>query len=499
MFSLREIQVDPVQAGINYLRGKSKKPSLLVAPTAFGKSIAIAHIAEDLKEGILVIQPSKELLEQNFGKFIAMGGEATVYSASFNQRKLGKVTYATIGTICSLGKLFKEYGYKYLIVDEVHLYPRTMDSMFGQFLEDSGLTKVLGLTATPFKLQNNVGEDGESYSKLVMLTSRSKHGNFFKEILHVTQISEMTSRNYWSKLEYLDYDFDTKKLRYNSTKAEYTEDSILKQYEEQQIGEKVVDCMATLEGRNSILVFVPSVEEAKRLAALTPSSGAIYSGMPTKEREHIISSFKAGRLRVIFNVNILSVGFDHPLVDCIVLARPTASLAWYYQVLGRGTRTHADKKDCLIIDFVGNVKKFGKIEDFYFKHVDNQWKLFGTGGRLLTGVPLHEIGIEMDGDQPGLITKPPILTFGKFKDKHIKDTPDWYRKWLLTNIEWNAKNMHLKNAILLLKENPKAFKEETTAIKCESSFGGKIKQPAFFAERKKPVDFILDPCDDLPF
>jgi len=41
-------------------------PSVIVAPTAFGKSIVIADIAHQLGEKILVIQPSKELLEQNY-------------------------------------------------------------------------------------------------------------------------------------------------------------------------------------------------------------------------------------------------------------------------------------------------------------------------------------------------------------------------------------------------------------------------------------------------
>jgi DNA repair protein RadD len=486
MYQLRDYQLEPVHKGIQYLRGKSKKPSIIVAPTAFGKSLLIAAIAKELGEGVVVLQPSMELLEQNYQKYVALGGEATIYSASAGQKKLGKVTYATLGSIKNLGASFKAYGYRCLIIDELHLYPRTMDSMLGKFLEDSGVQKVLGLTATPFKLQQNVDYDsGESYSKLVMLTSRSKHGNFFKEVLHVTQIKEMAEKGYWSKLLYDEYDFDTRKLKYNSSKAEYTEESILKQYEQQHVSDKIVECLYSLRDRKSILVFVPSVAEAIRLASQTTSSAAVYGDMPTEERQRVIHAFKNGKLRIIFNVNVLSVGFDHPLVDAILLGRPTASLAWYYQVLGRGTRVHEDKKDCLIVDFVRNVEKFGRIEDFYFTYEDNQWKLLGTGGKLLTGIPLHEIGQESKPSKTS-VEQAPILGFGKFKGQHLRDTPEWYRKWLLQNFEFTTKTQHLKTALLRLKENPKAFEDVEKPIECTSMIGGKLKVPFYQKQKAEP-------------
>ena len=96
---LRPNQIEPVKKGVEFFKSKKPHPSIIVAPTAFGKSIVIAEIAHQLGEKILVIQPSKELLEQNYNKFINLGGNASIYSASMNEKEIGDVTYATIGYI----------------------------------------------------------------------------------------------------------------------------------------------------------------------------------------------------------------------------------------------------------------------------------------------------------------------------------------------------------------------------------------------------------------
>ena len=76
---LRENQVEPVKKGVEFFQQKKSVPSIIVAPTAFGKSIVIAEIAHRLGEKLLVIQPSKELLEKNYNKFINLGGQASIY------------------------------------------------------------------------------------------------------------------------------------------------------------------------------------------------------------------------------------------------------------------------------------------------------------------------------------------------------------------------------------------------------------------------------------
>jgi DNA repair protein RadD len=451
---LRENQILPVQNGVEFFKSKKAEPSVIVAPTAFGKSIVIAAIAKEVGERLLIIQPSKELLEQNYNKFIGLGGEASIYSASMNEKEIGSVTYATIGSIVKIAHKFKSLGISKVIIDECDRFPREPGGMLRKFLTNAGITHVLGLTATPLKLQTNMGDDGP-FSKLVMLTSRSKKGNFFKNIIHVAQIEEMVKLGFWSPLLYESYDFDTGELVYNSTGAEYTDDSIKRAYKNQNIGGKIIRKVAELTDRKSILVAVPTIDEAIELATKIPNSAPLYSGMADKERNRIIDDFKNGRLRVIIQVNILSVGFDHPQLDCIITGRPTSSLSWWYQFVGRVTRIHSDKANGLVVDFVGSVPKFGKVEDLYFKYESPLWKLYGEGQKLLTGIPLSEIGLHIEGKQSpheiAASTEPVMLTFGKYTGQEVRKTPKWYREWLLANFQFGKFNEKVKNEIIRLK------------------------------------------------
>ena len=451
---LRENQVLPVQNGVEFFKSKKAEPSVIVAPTAFGKSIVIAAIAKEVGERLLIIQPSKELLEQNYNKFIGLGGEASIYSAAMNEKEIGSVTYATIGSIVKIAHKFKSLGISKVIIDECDRFPREPGGMLRKFLTNAGITHVLGLTATPLKLQTNMGDDGP-FSKLVMLTSRSKKGNFFKNIIYVAQIEEMVKLGFWSPLLYESYDFDTGELVYNSTGAEYTDDSIKRAYKNQNIGGKIIRKIAELTDRKSILVAVPTIDEAIELATKIPNSAPLYSGMADKERKRIIDDFKNGRLRVIIQVNILSVGFDHPQLDCIITGRPTSSLSWWYQFVGRVTRIHSDKANGLVVDFVGSVPKFGKVEDLYFKYETPLWKLYGEGQKLLTGIPLSEIGLHIEGKQSpheiAASTEPVMLTFGKYTGQEVRKTPKWYREWLLANFQFGKFNEKVKNEIIRLK------------------------------------------------
>jgi DNA repair protein RadD len=349
--------------------------------------------------------------------------------------------------VCSDNCRKRNFSADGIVVHNCDRYPRTNDSMLGKFLKESQIKKVLGFTATPFKLQTN-SMNMEAYSIIKILTSKSKHGNFFKNIIHITQIQDIIKDNYWAKLEYEEYDFDTGDLIYNSTQAEYTDESIERAYNNQNIGERIVDKILDINSRDrrrSIIVFVPSVAEAQRLAQIIPSSVAVYGNMPRDEREIAVHMFKSQQIQVAINVNVFSIGFDYPEVDCVILGRPTASLSLSYQQCGRGTRIHPAKKNCLIIDFVGNTSKFGRIEDLHFKK-KNIWKLYGTGGRLLTGVPIHAIGDVTDESEnekvrlkqvhkEALINNKVVVTFGKFNGKLVHETPQWWRDWALKNLD----------------------------------------------------------------
>ena len=455
MITLRENQKEPIRKAIEFFQEKKPKPSLIVLPTAWGKSILTAFVAKNTKDKLIVLQPSKELLEQNFKKYDTLCGvfnnNAGIYSASFNRREMAQITYATIGSIKNLGEEFKKQGFTKMLIDEAHLYPREADSMLGRFLKESGITHVLGITATPVKLQTNRDRGGQTFSKLVMLTSRSKKGNFFKEIIHVGQVEEMVRLGFWSKLRYHAVGFDDSLLVYNSSKSEFTEESVQRAYDANGGSEAILRSIDSNPDRKHILAFAPSVADAIALSEKCPDSAVIYGDMDKAERASVIERFRNGEIRVIFNVRVLTTGFDYTGIDCIVLGISTASIALYYQIVGRATRIDPGKKDALIIDLGGNVKRFGRVEDLHFEQ-GKIWRLFGTGGLLLSGIPIDQIGMYTKEDTMAIDAKQEqpveVMPFGKYRGEKIKDIPTNYKQWMLRTFDWNSKNERLRKSIM---------------------------------------------------
>lgn len=455
MITLRENQSEPIAKAIQFFQEEKPKQSLIVLPTAWGKSILTAFVAKNTTDRLLVLQPSKELLEQNYCKYMNLCGDfgtnAGIYSASFGRKEIAQITYATIGSIKNLGETFKRYGFTKMLIDEAHLYPREADSMLGRFLKDSGITHVLGITATPVKLQTNRDRDGQTFSKLVMLTSRSKKGNFYKDIIHVGQVQEMVRLGFWSPLLYETASFDDSLLVFNSSKSEYTEDSVQRAYDANGGTQGITDTLDKHPERKHVLAFVPSVQDAIDLSQRYPNSGVIYGEQDKREREQTVARFRSGDIRVLFNVRVLSTGFDFTGIDCIVLGISTASIALYYQIIGRGTRIDPEKRDCLISDLGGNVERFGRVEDIIFEK-GRLWRMFGTGGRLLSGIPIHDIGKYSLEDTQAIdaqkVAPIEVMPFGKYQGERIANIPLNYRQWMIRSFDWNARNEKLRQSIL---------------------------------------------------
>ena len=104
------------------------------------------------------------------------------------------------------------------------------------------------------------------------------------------------------------------------------------------------------------IAFCVTVNHARNLAhalnALGVPAGIVHGAMPARARAQALADFRAGRIQVLTNVGVLTEGFDDPGVSCVAMARPTRSEGLYAQCVGRGTRLHPGKTDCLILDFV---------------------------------------------------------------------------------------------------------------------------------------------------
>lgn len=117
------------------------------------------------------------------------------------------------------------------------------------------------------------------------------------------------------------------------------------------------------EGRH-MLVFCCNVAQAELLAQSlvvqgTPA-GLIHHHIDRRDRHHTVAQFRRQELRILFNVEVLTTGFDAPKVDTIVMCRPTLSRVLYEQMVGRGMRgpKMGGTEWCEVVDFTSNFGKF---------------------------------------------------------------------------------------------------------------------------------------------
>jgi len=241
MYTLRDYQKKASDAAIGYFetntnRTRRASNGVIVAPTGAGKSLIIADVANRLNGNVLVFQPRKELLVQNYEKYVSYGNPASIYSASLNKKDIGQVTFATIGSVVNEPDKFKQFDY--CIVDECHLLPPRDTSMYQQFLSKIDV-KVLGLTATPIRLKQYNFPD--KHSKLNMLDRMRPR--VFSHYVHITQIQEMVEKGYFAKTEYQSVSFDRTQLKINSTGADFTEESMSLALQEQGTNDKIVEAI----------------------------------------------------------------------------------------------------------------------------------------------------------------------------------------------------------------------------------------------------------------
>lgn len=389
---------EKAKVDIQRFLNSSVKKGILVSTMATGKSIYTAIIAELTNEPILVLQPSKELLEQNLEKAYNFGIYPSVYSASIGRKEISNIVYATPQSVVKHPEKFQHINI--VVVDECHLQSTVKvtkgfaydKGALGNFLDKIKPRKIIGLTATPVKLVSNKDQDSVLY-----MMNRVRNSYFENaEIIHVTQIRDVCDE-YWSKVLVQTIEPEHNYLELNSNGSEFTEASLIKQYESNELLKKIketyIECVE--QGRKSFLTFVPSIKEAEELKrALNDSTEVVTGQTPKKEREQIIKNFKQGNIRHVISVTALATGFDHPELDTLIMARETTSFAFYMQMYGRLIRpTVKDGKVIrnrdILIDFTGNTKRFGDIRDITFEKLDyvNGWAMF-CGDKLMTGLPV---------------------------------------------------------------------------------------------------------------
>ena len=362
-FELRDYQKESVDGLYNYWASKAGDNPLIVAPTGSGKTAILAQIIKDAMSypdtRVMVVTHVKELLEQGASGLLKLYPEADygIYSAGLKQKVLNKpITFAGIQSVW-------ERAYDMVpapdlvLIDEAHLLPKNTETRYNRFIADLKIcnpdVKVVGLTATPYRLDSGYLHKGE--------------GAIFDGIAHDIPVSMLMDQGYLSPviskggLKQIDLSGVGKRG------GEFIESELAMAASDPELVKSTVKEIVTLaKDRKSWLVFSSGVNHAHLLADEFDRHGidvGVVTGSDSSAvREKTIADFKSGELQCLINVNVLTTGFDHPSVDCVCLVRATASCGLYIQMIGRGTRIAEGKTDSLILDYGSNVERHGFID-----------------------------------------------------------------------------------------------------------------------------------------
>ncbi|MBN46252.1 MAG: hypothetical protein CMH23_07240 [Methylophaga sp.] len=377
----RWYQDEAEYAIFDYFQAGNIGNPVVAMPTGTGKSIVIANFVRRVfgywpNQRIMMLTHVKELIEQNAEKLLSVWPTAPlgIYSAGLKSRDM--ILPIVFGGVQSVSKAIKKtvesddgtpphlkhFGWRDLvIIDECHLLGPNEDTMYqyviAELLKINPHLKVIGLTATPYRLkQGMITDDDGLFTDLCYdITGIDAFNRLIAEGYLSPLIPKRTNVEIdTSGVRMSAGDFNGKQL--NEVADEITYDAVKEMVEQGQ-------------DRQSWLVFASGVENAEHVASMLQSFGipaaASHSKLKPAENDARIKAFKSGELRALVNNNKLTTGFDHPPIDLIGMLRPTMSPGLWVQMLGRGTRPSPGtfKENCLVLDFAGNTRRLGPIND----------------------------------------------------------------------------------------------------------------------------------------
>ena len=362
MLTLRPYQQAAIDAIYSYYESHTGN-ACIVIPTAGGKSLVMGRFIEGVLKAfpdqrILVVTHVRELIEQNHAELKRLWPEAPagIYSAGLKQRDIkARILFAGIQSIHK--RVYDVQQCDLVLIDEAHLIPRSSNTMYRRFLDGlkhiNPLLKVIGFTATPFRLDSGLLHEGDD--------------SIFTDIAYEVSVRDLIDQGYLSPLvsKCMATQLDVGGV--GTRGGEFIARELHAAVDRDAITQSAVaEIVRYGASRRSWLVFCSGVDHAFHVRDAIRAHGisceTIVGDTPGPERDALIEAFKRGEIRCLTNANVLTTGFNAPGVDLIAMLRPTKSAGLYVQIVGRGCRLAPGKSDCLVLDFAGNIARHGPID-----------------------------------------------------------------------------------------------------------------------------------------
>ena len=258
-----------------------------------------------------------------------------------------------------------------ILVDEAH---HALAKSYQNILNKFPKAIVLLFTATPHR------------------TGRVQLDQIADDIIVGQSIHELTEKGFLAPFRYFQPpgDFDSSLLKRGST-GDFTNDSMQQAMSTKIFGHIVKQYKRIAPGMQAV-VYTYSIDSAIKIAAEFNSEGISaveVDGTTSKEKRAVaVRKFRDQKIKILVNVNLFTEGVDLPNVDCVIMARPTASLALYLQFSMRCLNPRPGKT-AIIIDHANNFKSFGYPDD------DRDWKQAIKSGKQKSKTLLKDPGMSI--------------------------------------------------------------------------------------------------------
>lgn len=362
---LRPYQQEAHDAIISWIR-KTTEPCCIEAATGAGKSHIIAELAKTIHtmsngRHVLCLAPSAELVIQNSEKYALTGNKFSIFSASAGSKSLKHPV--VFGTPLTVANRIKKFGSQFamVVIDEAHGLTPTIRSIIDSMREQNPNLRVVGMTATPYRM--NTGYIFDQWPDGKPVPEHETEKPYFARCVNQITARTLIDMGYLTKPvigQIHAKSYHTLDMKLNS-RGQFDAADVDRAYVGlgRTTADIIADVIAQSRDRQGVMIFAATVQHAHEcLASLPPELSAIVTGdTPRQERNDIIARFKAREIKYIVNVSVLTTGFDAPHVDVIAMLRATELVGLLQQIIGRGLRISDGKDDCLILDYAENVER----------------------------------------------------------------------------------------------------------------------------------------------
>lgn len=363
--TLRPYQRDAHDAIIGWIK-RNTTPCCIEAATGAGKSHIIASVADTIHamskgKHVLCLAPSAELVKQNAEKFKAAGARCSIFSASAGEKSLRHpVVFGTPGTVKnSIQRFGSEFAA--VVIDECHGITPTVKGIIEEMRKANPNLRVIGLSATPYRMGTGYifgfWPDGKPVPE-----TKAKDP-YFEACVYRIQAYDLIKQGFLTQPTIGKPTVDgyqTLDMQLNS-RGQFDTASIDRAYHGQgrktsAIIADIINQAAFLRG---VMIFAATVKHAKECMDSLPAdmSALVTGDTDKKDRDQIIRSFKAGKIKYLVNVSVLTTGFDATHVEMVAILRATESVGLLQQIIGRGLRIEEFKDTCLILDYAENLPR----------------------------------------------------------------------------------------------------------------------------------------------